>query len=74
MFLEKISNKSSLSQKVKQQSIIAKQQKLVIFLINLSNLVKMKNFFFKWLALHVQMSLQLMYIFFQVSIIVIWCF
>ena len=40
MFLEKISNKSSLSQKVKQQSIIAKQQKLVIFLINLSNLVK----------------------------------
>ena len=45
MFLEKISNKSSLSQKVKQQSIIAKQQKLVIFLINLSNLVKIKNIF-----------------------------
>ena len=47
MFLEKINNKSSLSQKVKQQSIFAKQQKLVIFLINLSNLVKMKNIFLK---------------------------
>ena len=54
-------DQSCFSQKVKQQSIIIKQQKLVIFLINLTILVKMKNIFKKCLAQHAQMSLQLMY-------------